>query len=221
MCCATNGMGQVTTLCAGSLQRTGMQQPSAFIWERQSGHTLNRVNALCARTLQGTKGGQLPASSGQSRMGAHTIEKSPPCWCSANCTNQSPPACPRGGSEWVDTIGICSLAHTGILHQWGWRSGYDHSPPTLSPSRKAWPLGTKTSNSKLLTLSWAISKGWWNSARHRHLRISSAVPSPRRPVGRTGDYQVYWPNRTGTLGLGEIVYSIYWGFFLMIHLCFR
>ena len=81
LACAINcqpRMDQVTTIHAGSLQRTGSQQPSAFIWEKQSWCTLDLANALGARALQQTEAATAPSERGRPVACTSKGELSPP-----------------------------------------------------------------------------------------------------------------------------------------------
>ena len=61
-----------------------------------------------------------------------------------------------------------------------------------------------------------LARGGASPPRHRHLRISTTHPSPRRTAGRTREEQVYWPNSTGKLQeWGKIMYRTRGSVFLI------
>ena len=66
----------------------------------------------------------------------------------ANCTNQCPLTCPQTGSEWVGTVGVCSLAHTGLSWLWGWRSVCSQFFSPFSPQKRSSLQGTNMSHTE-------------------------------------------------------------------------
>ena len=118
-------------------------------------------------------------------------KSSPTTWYPSNCTNQYPPACPPGNLSQC-ALRDCSSVHTGSSWLWGWRPGYhffffySFHPGEIQPPGK-----------KGLTEQTAYTEpshpaiGRASLSRHRHLRISTSGPFPRRPAGRTGEQQVY------------------------------